>query len=111
MLITKKHLSRRSVLQGVGVSLALPLLDAMMPALALAGKTSASPKSRLIAIEMVHGAAGSTALGRAKNYWSPAQEGKDFEFTQTLKSLESFRDYITVISNTDLHNAMSLVPD
>ncbi|MCW3097435.1 MAG: hypothetical protein JWL77_3053 [Chthonomonadaceae bacterium] len=49
-------------------------------------------------------------VGRARNYWSPAKEGADFEFTQTLRSLEPFRDYITVISDTDLHNAMSLSP-
>src|SRR5260370_9140461 len=70
-----------------------------------------SRKTRLVAIEMVHGAAGSTAIGRAQNYWSPALEGHDFAFTQTLKCLEPLRDYITVISNTDLRNAMSLVPE
>jgi len=59
---------------------------------------------------MVHGAAGSAPTGRAKHYWSPVKEGADFEFTPTLKSLEPFRDYITVVSDTDLHNAMSLTP-
>jgi hypothetical protein len=60
---------------------------------------------------MVHGAAGSTAIGRSKNLWSPAQAGKDFEFTDSLASLEPLREYITIISNTELHNAMSLVPE
>ncbi len=73
-------------------------------------KTAAATRTRLAAIEMVHGAAGSSVVGRARNYWSPAKEGADFEFTQTLKSLEPFRDYVTVISDTDLHNAMSLSP-
>jgi hypothetical protein len=59
---------------------------------------------------MVHGAAGSCVTGRAKHYWSPAKEGADFEFTPTLKSLEPYRDYITVVSDTDLNNARSLAP-
>jgi len=111
MFITKRRISRRAVLRGASVSLALPFLDAMVPAMTPLKMTAASRKTRLVAIEMVHGAAGSTAIGRAKNYWSPALEGHDFPFTQTLKSLEPLRDYITVISNTDLRNAMSLVPE
>jgi hypothetical protein len=111
MFISKSHISRRAVLRGVGASIALPLLDSMLPALTPFSKISAAPKPRFVAIEMVHGAAGSTALGREKNYWSPAAAGADFEFTPTLKPLEPFRNYLTVISNTELHNAMSLVPD
>jgi hypothetical protein len=110
MVIVKKHLSRRTVLRGVGVSLALPFLDSMVPALTPLRLTAASPKTRLTAIEMVHGAAGSTALGRAKHYWSPVEEGANFTFTPTLRSLEPLREYLTVISNTDLQNAMSLSP-
>ncbi len=83
----------------------------MVPAQTRQNKTSASPKSRLVAIEMVHGAAGSTQIGRARNYWSPAGEGRDFEFSQTLQSLSPLRRYVTIVSNTELHNAMSLVPD
>jgi hypothetical protein len=60
---------------------------------------------------MVHGSAGSTALGRERHYWSPAQEGSQFEFTPTLKPLEPLREYVTVVSNTDLQNAMSLAPE
>ena len=108
MFISKKQLSRRAVLRGMGATLAVPLLDAMLPAMTPLSKTAFAGKSRLVAIEMVHGAAGSTALGRVKNYWSPEQEGAGFEFTLSLKSLEPFRDYITVISNTELRNAMSL---
>ncbi len=105
MYITKKHLSRRTVLQGMGATIALPFLDAMVAAQTPLAKTAALPKSRLAAIEMVHGAAGSTIDGMAKHYWSPAKVGKDFEFTQTLKSLEPYRDYLTIVSNTDLDNA------
>jgi len=108
MLITKKHLSRRAVLRGMGVSLALPLLDSMVPAQTPLRKTAAAPRPRLAAIEMVHGAAGSTINGSAKHYWSPAKEGPDFEFTPTLKSLEPFREYLTIITDTDLANAAAL---
>jgi len=108
MLITKKHLSRRTVLRGMGVSLALPLLDSMVPAQTPIRKTAAAPLSRLACIEMVHGAAGSSADGIVKHYWSPVKEGRDFEFTPTLSSLEPFRDYLTIISDTDLNNARAL---
>ena len=105
MFITKKHLSRRTVLRGMGVSLALPLLDSMVPAQTPVAKTAAVPKTRLACIEMVHGAAGSTADGTEKHYWSPAEEGRDFKFSQTLEPLEPLRDYITIVSYTDLHPA------
>lgn len=111
MFITKKHISRRTVLRGLGATITLPFLDSMVPALTPWAKTEAAPKVRFVAMEMVHGAAGSTAIGRSKNYWSPAHEGTNFEFTQTLKSLEPFRKYVTVISNTELRNAMSLTLD
>lgn len=110
MFITKKHISRRTLLRGMGVSLALPLLDSMAAAQTPLRKTAAAPKTRLTAIEMVHGAAGSAVIGEAKHYWSPVKTGADFEFTQTLQSLEPFREYVTIITNTDLHNAMSLSP-
>jgi hypothetical protein len=55
----------------------------------------------------VHGAAGSSADGIVKHYWSPVKEGADFEFTPTLSPLEPFRDYVTIISDTDLNNARS----
>ena len=103
--ITKKHISRREVLRGMGVALSLPLLDSMVPAQTPIGKTAASPQTRLACIEMVHGAAGSTGEGTTKHYWSPEKEGADFEFSQTLEPLAPFRDYITIVSNTDLHPA------
>ena len=105
MFLTKKHLSRRTILRGVGASLALPLLDSMVPAQTPLAKTAASPRSRLCCIEMVHGSAGSTVDGSNKHYWSPEKEGADFEFTQTLEPLTPLRDYITVISDTDLRPA------
>src|ERR1700689_3356427 len=103
--ITKKHISRREVLRGMGVALSLPLLDPMVPAQTPIGKTAASPQTRLACIEMVHGAAGSTGEGTTKHYWAPEKEGADFEFSQTLEPLAPYRDYITIVSNTDLHPA------
>src|SRR5579864_2509309 len=105
MFITKKHLSRRTVLRGMGVSLALPLLDSMVPAQTPVAKTAAAGKTRLACIEMVHGASGSTAESTEKHYWSPAEVGRDFKFSQTLEPLEPLREYITIVSDTDLHPA------
>jgi Protein of unknown function (DUF1552) len=107
MFNTKKHLSRRTVLRGMGASVFLPLLDSMVPASTALAETVARPKPRLACIEIVHGAAGSTMDGTNKHYWSPATEGANFEFTDTLKPLEDFRDYLTVITGTDLHGAMA----
>src|SRR5271154_4389545 len=109
MVITRKHLSRRTVLRGMGVSLALPLLDSMVPAQTPLGKTAAAPKSRLCCIEMVHGSAGSTVDGSNKHYWSPEKDGSDFELTQTLEPLAPFRDYLTIISDTDLRPAGAFI--
>jgi hypothetical protein len=107
MYITKKHLSRRTLLRGLGVGVALPLLDSMVPAQTPIAKTAASARPHLACIEIVHGAAGSTVDGSNKHYWSPAQpkEGADFEFSETLKPLEPLRDYVTIVSGTDLNPA------
>src|SRR4051812_34665202 len=110
MFITKKHLSRRAVLRGLGVSLGLPLLDSMVPAQTPLRNTAAVPRPRFAAIEMVHAAAGSTIDGSGKHYWSPTKEGTDSQFTPSLKSLEPFRKYLTVVSDTDLNNAAALAP-
>jgi hypothetical protein len=104
MFISQKHISRRQVLRGLGVTVALPLLDAMVPARGWA--QSARPRVRLAAIEMVHGSAGATKIGAEKNMWSPAQVGRAFDLTpSSLSPLESFRDHLTIISNTDVRNA------
>jgi len=89
----------------MGTALALPLLEAMAPALAPVGASAATNKTRLACLEIVHGAAGSTTDGTGKHYWSPAKEGADFEFTQTLEPLSKLRDYLTVITGTDLNAA------
>jgi hypothetical protein len=106
MYLTQKHLSRRTVLKGVGATVALPFLEAMVPARTLLARTAAAGKTRLAAIEMVHGAAGSTQIGLARNLWSPAAVGNSFDLSAgSLASLEPFRDYLTIVSNTDVKQA------
>jgi hypothetical protein len=105
MFITKRHLSRRAVLRGMGATVALPFLEAMVPAQTLLRKTAAASRIRLACIEMVHGSAGSTQDGIDKNYWMPKNVGADFDFTMILKPLEPFRDYLTVVTQTDLRAA------
>src|SRR5947208_4890982 len=108
MYIAKNHISRRSMLRGMGVTVALPLLDAMVPARTVFAKTAAgasSSRRRLVCMEMVHGSAGSTAFGVKKNLFAPVRAGRDFEWSPTLEPLAPFREYVTVVSNTDVHNA------
>jgi hypothetical protein len=104
VFITRAHLSRRTVLKGLGATIALPLLDAMTPVRASA---AATPRTlRMVCVEMVHGSAGSSAIGIKKNLWAPAASGRDFDLTPTsLRSLEPFRDHLTIVSNTDCSNA------
>ncbi|MEI9813497.1 MAG: DUF1552 domain-containing protein [Acidobacteriota bacterium] len=106
MFLAKRSLSRRTLLRGSGSLIVLPLLDAMLPAQSAATTTPA----RLVCIEMVHGAAGSTNDGSAKHYWSPAQAGADFEFSYTLEPLKALREYITILSNTDARTAEASAP-
>jgi len=110
MYLTKKHLSRRTALKGVGVSLSLPLLEAMIPAGTALARTAAG-KVRLAAIEMVHGSAGATTIGAQKHLWSPAATGSAFDLSpSSLAPLEPFRDALTIISNTDVRNAEAFTP-
>jgi hypothetical protein len=99
MIITKKALSRRTVLRGMGVSLALPLLDAMVPALS-AVATAAKPVHRYGFFYMPNGVAMNHT---GVNYWKPETVGTDFAFSQILKPLEPFRNQLTVVSG--LHNS------
>jgi hypothetical protein len=103
--VTQKHLSRRTVLKSMGLTLGLPLLDAMTPAMTAVGR-AADRKIRFVAIEMVHGSAGSTQIGIKKNLWAPAGVGTNFDLSQTsLRTLEPYREYVTIVSNTDVRNA------
>jgi hypothetical protein len=109
MFLTKKHLSRRTVLRGVGATIALPLLDSMVPARSLLAKTpaaKAASRARLVCIEQVHGAAGISEYGLANNLWIPAKAGRDFDISKgNLSPLEPYRDHLTIISNTDARMA------
>jgi len=88
---------------------ALPFLDAMLPAGKAYATTAAGASSsrvRLVAMEMVHGAAGSTAFGVKKHLWAPEKVGSDFDLSGTsLSPLEPFHNDITIVSNTDVRNA------
>ena len=105
MIITGKALPRRTVLRGLGAAIALPWLDAMAPALVSRGaaRALAQRPRRLVCIEIVHGAAGSSTFGQQKHLWAPEQTGRDFDLTGTaLQSLQPFRDRLTIVSNTDV---------
>jgi hypothetical protein len=86
MLITKKHLSRRTLLRGAGATLALPVLDAMVPAFA---NTTAAPP-RIGFVYFPHGA--------IMSKWTPETTGRGFEFKQILKPLEGYRDRLSIVS-------------
>jgi hypothetical protein len=106
MYLTGKHLPRRAVLKGLGVSIALPFLDAMRPAASALTAADGARKLRLVAMEMVHGVAGATTFGAKKNMWSPADAGAAFDLSPTaLAPLEPYRHYLTIVSNTDCRNA------
>jgi hypothetical protein len=90
MIITKKHIPRRTFLRGMGVTLALPLLDSMVPARTLLAQSAATPAPRLGFIYIPHGA--------IMNKWTPAAVGSGFEFTPILKPLEPYRDDLNVVS-------------
>ena len=110
--ITGKQIGRRTFLRGVGSTVALPFLDAMVPAgRVLAGSKAASDPTRLITIEIVHGAAGSNEWGATQNLWSPADSGTEFDLTpSSLLPLEDYRKYLTIISNTDVRKAEASKP-
>ena len=91
MFITKKHLSRRAVLRGLGVSVSLPLLEAMVPAATALANTAAAPKPRLGFFYFPHGA--------VMEKWTPKTVGRDFELMPILEPLAPFRNQLTIVSN------------
>ena len=108
MFITKRHLSRRTVLKGMGVTVALPLLDAMVPA-GTAHAPRRPPRARCGSSPSrwctARPAAPPTA--RKKNLWSPAATGRELrsDARRALAPLEPLREHITIVSNTDLRMA------
>jgi hypothetical protein len=90
MFIFKKALPRRAVLRGLGATVALPFLEAMVPAMTASAKTVANPPKRFGAVFV--------PLGERPGFWKPDAVGADFEFTPILKPLEKFREHVTLIS-------------
>jgi uncharacterized protein DUF1552 len=106
MFLTKKHLSRRTVLKGAGVTLALPLLDAMIPAATALAQTAAAPKMRMGFFYIPHGAImGNTSFGPEMDKWTPGGSGNSFKLSPILASLEPFKRYVTSFGNLQ-NNAM-----
>src|SRR6266852_7386515 len=91
MFITKKHLSRRAALRGLGVSVALPLLDSMIPAQTPLRNTAAKPQIRLGFCYIPHGA--------VMFNWTPVKEGSNFHLSRTLSPLKNVQDQVVVLTN------------
>jgi hypothetical protein len=91
MFLTKKHISRRTMLQGAGAAIALPLLDAMIPAGTALANTAAAIKPRVGFVYVPHGA--------VEKFWVPKNAGKGFEFSPILKPMEPVREYVTLFTN------------
>jgi hypothetical protein len=93
----------------MGATVALPFLDAMVPAgggWTRAAQAARLDHTRLVCIEMVHGAAGSNEWGATQHLWSPAEHGQAFDLAPSaLSPLEPFRKYLTIVSNTDVRPA------
>jgi hypothetical protein len=97
MFITKKHLSRRTFLKGTGVTMALPLLESMIPAHTALAQSAARPQIRLGFLYIPHGA--------NMTDWTPATEGAGFELSRALKPLQNVYDNVVVVSNLAHLNA------
>jgi len=91
MFVSKKSLSRRTILRGAGTAVALPLLDAMLPAFVPLAKADAKPRMRFGAVYFPNGA--------IMQQLTPKTVGAGFEFTPILKPLETFRDKLIVVTN------------
>ena len=102
MFLTKRHLSRRTVLRGAGVTLALPLLDAMIPAATALAQTAAKPKLRMGFFYIPHGAImGNTSHGPQMDRWTPSGSGADFKLSPILAPLEAHKKYVTSFGNLE----------
>jgi hypothetical protein len=100
MFLTRKHLSRRAVLRGAGATLALPLLDAMIPAATALAQTAAAPKLRMGFFYIPHGAImGNTSHGPEMDRWTPGGSGAEFALSPIMASLEPYKRYVTSFGN------------
>ena len=91
MIVTKKFISRREILRGIGAAVALPFLDAMVPALTAQEKTAARPINRFGVMYVVN--------GMIMNKWTPELDGATYELSPTLSPLAPYRDQLLVLSN------------
>jgi hypothetical protein len=98
--ITKKHVSRRTLLRGLGTALALPLLDSMVPAMKAAKGSPAQPAVRLGFVYVPNGI--------IPGAWTPAAEGTNFEFNRSMKALEPYREHLVVLSGLAQINGRAL---
>src|SRR5438046_8131289 len=100
MIVTKKAISRRTILRGMGATVALPLLDAMIPALTAAANTPATPVRRLGVVYHPNGV--------IYDKWLPRGVGADFELSPTLAGLQPFKDKLIVVTNLHMDLAEAL---
>ena len=105
--LTGRALPRRAFLRGAGATVALPLLDAMFPAGRPRAGPAADRPTRLICIEEVHGVAGCNEWAAGRHLFAPAAAGRDYELPDdnVLKALEPWREFMTIVSNTDVKMA------
>src|SRR6202161_2731566 len=102
MFITKKHISRRTVLKGAGVNLALPFLSAMVPASTALAQTAANPKTRAGFFYIPHGAIMfNTKYGQEWDRWTPSGSGAAFKLNEINSPLEPYKKYVTSFGNLE----------
>ena len=102
VFLTKKHLSRRTFLRGSGVALALPFLDAMVPAATALAQTAAAPKTRAGFFYLPHGAImNNTPFGKEVDAWTCSGSGADFKLGRTIAPLEPLKKYVTTFENIE----------
>ena len=107
--VTKKKIARRTFLRSAGATVALPFVDAMLPAFATSG---GDKRTRLVCIEEVHGLPGCNKWGAEQFLFAPSTEGRNYELLpdNALKPLEAWRDHFTIVSNTDVRMAEAFSP-
>src|SRR5438093_28940 len=94
MVITRMALPRRTFLRGLGATVALPLLDAMVPALSVTPKAASQTNCRMGFVYVPNG----VAMNDSINYWTPKGTGANFEFSPILTPLAPYRDRLTIVS-------------
>jgi len=107
--VTRKKMARRTFLRSAGATVALPLLDAMVPAFS---KGLSNEPTRLLCIEEVHGLPGCNEWGQTQFLFAPSTVGRDYELLplNALKPLEPWREHMTIVSNTDVRMAEAFSP-